>query len=66
MITSITTYQIAVKEDNALSNWKESLESIDMTGCNAVVVNGVILFGFIPSEIKAKEIYLAITGEILD
>ena len=63
MINKITHYQIAVKKTDALPNYENNLAKINLSGCNACVTNDVILFGFIPHEHQAKEIYKAITGK---
>lgn len=63
MINKITHYQVAVKTSDALPDYEDNLAKINIAGCNACIINDVILFGFIPHEQQAKDIYKAITGD---
>lgn len=62
MINKITHYQVVIPKSDALPGYEDSLAKMNLAGCNACVINGVILFGFIPSEQQARDIYKALTG----
>lgn len=62
MINKITHYQVAVNRQDVLPDYESNLAKINLDGCHSCIINDVFLFGFIPHEQQAKEIYKAITG----
>lgn len=63
MINTIKFFQVVVNEVDAVDGWEKNLQSVDLSGCNSVIINGVISFSVIPFEKQAREIYKAITGK---
>lgn len=62
MINAVKFFQVVVNKSDAIEGWEKNLESVNLSGCNSVIINNVITFSVIPFESQARDIYKAITG----